>query len=667
MSNSLFVEVLLEKSLDRPLDYEVPESLREEIKIGARVEVPLKTSIKQGTITAIKHKSKFSSVRSIHRVLQPKAALSSDLWKLAEWMSQYYACSLQKVLRCFVPPNVRKAVRAKKEIEDLADDDFFATKPKSLTPEQSACLSNIVSSLQAEKFAAHLIHGVTGSGKTEVYMQAIQAALEQNKSAILLVPEIALTSQTIERLKARFQQKIAVLHHKKSLGERSQAWDLLLQSEAKIVVGARSAIFAPAQRLGLIIVDEEHDSSYKQSDEAPCYHGRDVAVMRAHLEQAVVILGSATPSLESYSNAKKGKYILSSLSSRATSAPLPKVHIIDMKTAYDKAGGFTHFSEELIEAMRQRLDAGEQTLLFLNRRGYRRQQLCANCRFILKCPHCDLALTYHLSSKILSCHLCLFHTEPPRCCPSCHSPESLIFKGFGTEHVEKALHALFPHVRTLRMDKDTTQRKNSHDELFMQFRSHKADILIGTQMIAKGFHFPAATLVGVLNADSSLHIPDFRSGEKVFQLITQVAGRAGRAELPGEVILQTYIPDHPILAFAATQDYISFYEAEIQERQAFGYPPFCRLIKIIFASTDLAAVEQLALATHSQITALQLEKAHVLPVLPSGHAKIKDLFRFQFIIKTYHPSVLSKIAPLVPHSSPDVFTKIDVDPLSTFF
>ncbi|MCC6127593.1 MAG: primosomal protein N' [Chlamydiae bacterium] len=734
MPNDLFVEVLIDQSLAKPLDYAVPSSLANQIQIGARVEVPLKNTLKQGTISAVKKTSKFAKVRSITRLLLPHATLSPALWKLAEWMSQYYACPLQKVLKCFVPPNIRKEIKtkeiqmvsltlpfieaqlqignnalqlqviqllatkkepialselvsslniskspiqtlAKKKVisielapmMDLSEEDFFSTEPKPLNFEQAKCLETITASLQENAFAAHLIHGVTGSGKTEVYMQAIQRALSQNRSAILLVPEIALTSQTIERLRARFQQKIAVLHHRRSLGERSAAWDLLLKNEAQIVVGARSAIFAPAKNVGLIIIDEEHDSSYKQSDEAPCYQGRDVAVMRAHLEKAVVVLGSATPSLESYTNAKRGKYILSTLQSRATSAKLPNVQIIDMKIACDKAGGFTHFSGELIDAMRRRLETGEQTLLLLNRRGYRRQQFCANCRQVLKCPHCDLALPFHLSSNLLSCHMCLFEMAPPKQGPYCQSIESLEFKGFGTEHVERALHALFPTIRTLRMDKDTTKQKNSHEELFMQFRSHKADVLIGTQMIAKGFHFPSATLVGVLNADASLHIPDFRSGEKMFQLLTQVAGRAGRAELPGEVIIQSYLPDHPILAFAAAQDYLSFYESEIEERKLFGYPPFCRLIKIVFAGKEIQEVEKAAQKTLEEIRLLQIEYTHILPVISAGHPKIKDLFRFQFLIKTTSPHALSQIAPLVPASSPHLFTKIDVDPISTFF
>ena len=732
----LFVEVLLENSLARPLDYSVPPHLASRIQVGARVEVPLKTTLKQGTIAAIKKKSVYKQVRHIHRLIVPEGALSEPLWNLAQWMSRYYATPLQKVLKCFVPPHVRKEVKqkltqtvsllmtreeafiqlgikpsamhaqliealslakgpvtvaelisqlkisrspletlAKKKIlfldstpmADLTEEEFFPTYPKQLNAEQSTCLDAIKRSLNEKKFASHLIYGITGSGKTEVYMQAIQYALEQKQSAILLVPEIALTSQTIERLRARFQQKIAVLHHQKSLGERSAAWDNLLKNQTQIVVGARSAIFAPAQNLGLIIVDEEHDSSYKQSDEPPCYHGRDVAVMRAQLEGATVILGSATPSLESYTNAQKGKYHLSILSSRAACALLPRVQIIDMKNTYEKMGGFTHFSEELIDALKERLEKGEQALFFLNKRGYRRQQICATCREAIKCPHCDLALTFHLSSNHLACHMCNFQREQPRVCPSCKSTEALEFKGFGTEHVERSLHALFPSIRTLRMDKDTTQRKNSHEELFMQFRAHKADVLIGTQMIAKGFHFPLATLVGVLHADGALHIPDFRSGEQVFQLITQVAGRAGRAELPGEVIIQTFLPNHPIISHAAAQDYPSFYAAEIEERKMFGYPPFCRLIKILFTGPDAAGVQQAAGHIWHQIKERNIPQAEILPILPAGHPKIKDLYRFQCIIKTTSSVVIDQILPLLPPSTSDLTIKVDVDPISTFF
>jgi primosomal protein N' (replication factor Y) len=653
-------------------------------------------------------------------------------------MARYYATPLQRVLKCFIPPNIRREVKPKMQtfltlaktheeslklcetlrvtnpqdallleallqkkqgsfaaqlLEDLPgcesaikrlvkkkilsakkipldqdlllEEEFFKTAPKILNEEQNRCKEAIEASLLAKRFAAHLIHGVTGSGKTEIYLQAIHAALEAGRSAILLVPEISLTSQTIERFRARFSDKIAILHHKRSLGERSLAWDSLRKGDIRIAIGARSAVFAPMQNLGLILVDEEHDGSYKQSEEAPFYHARNVAVMRAHLEEAVVVLGSATPSVESRYNADIGKYRLHRIASRATQASLPTVQIVDMKKALAVHGGFTHFSEELLQGIKERLKTGEQTLLFLNRRGYHRLQVCAACRNTVKCPHCDLGLTYHREANHLRCHLCHFQRPAPRQCPACGSSDTLQFKGFGTEHAERALHAVFPEIRTLRMDRDTTQKKDSHETIFKQFRSHKADVLIGTQMIAKGFHFPSVTLVGVLNADAPLSIPDFRAAESVFQLLTQVAGRSGRSDLPGEVILQTFLPDHPILKLAASQDYEAFYQTELEERRLFGFPPFVHLIKCLFQSTDPQLAEQAAIQIHAHLSQTLPPFAQALPPGPSGHPKIKDIYRFQFLIKT------SKIDPLIPLlqalSSPSVQIKIDIDPLSTFF
>jgi primosomal protein N' (replication factor Y) len=551
-------------------------------------------------------------------------------------------------------------VREEKISAPIEEEDFFPSRPKTLNNEQKECLERISLSLASNRFAAHLIQGVTGSGKTEIYLQAIRSTLDQGKSAIMLVPEIALTSQTIERFRARFQEKIAIWHHRRSLGERSTAWEELQQGKAHIVIGARSAIFCPAQNVGLIIVDEEHDSSYKQSEEAPCYHGRDVAVMRAHLENATILLGSATPSLESRYNADIGKYQISHLTCRATSAPIPKIKIIDMKRALEIHGGFTHFSSELIDALKQRLEVGEQALLFLNRRGYHRLQTCASCRNTIKCPHCDLGLTFHKSAHELRCHLCDYRQPPPSSCPTCSSKESLEFKGFGTEHVERSLHALLPSIRTLRMDRDTTRQKLSHEELYKQFRAHKADVLIGTQMIAKGFHFPSVTLVGVLNLDATLSIPDFRSAEQVFQLITQVAGRSGRSELPGEVILQTFFPDHPTLKLASTQDYNAFYTAELAERRLFHYPPFCHLVKITISDPDPLTAQSEAAALHARLQPLLSPPTLLLPPLPAGHPKIKDLYRYQILIKTLKISYLSPILSTIPH-------KIDVDPISSFF
>ena len=550
----------------------------------------------------------------------------------------------------------------------LLEADFFQSPPKKLNLEQKECLDVVRASLEQNIFAAHLIYGVTGSGKTEVYLQAIETALKLGKGTILLVPEVSLTSQTIERFRSRFSDKIAILHHRRSLGERNQAWEKLRQGEVRIAIGARSAIFAPMPNLGLIIVDEEHDSSYKQSDEIPCYHARNVAVMRAHIESATILLGSATPSIESRYNADIGKYQLHLLTSRANDASLPTVRIIDMKQVLDKHKGFTHFSQELLDGIEKRCKQGEQTLLFLNKRGYHRLQICGQCRFIIKCPHCDLGLTFHREAHLLKCHLCDYQRPSPRQCPSCNGSEPLQFKGFGTEHVERSLHAIFPSIRTLRMDRDTTRQKNSHDDLFKQFRSHKADVLIGTQMIAKGFHFPAVTLVGVLGSDATLSIPDFRSSESLFQLFTQVAGRAGRAELKGEVILQTFLPDHPIIKLAASQDYPSFYKAEIEERRLFGYPPFTHLIKCLFSAPTLASAQEAAQEAYAQLKAQLPQNAQALPPAASGHPKVKDLYRFQFLIKTARIEpvipILTAIASKAPRS---IQIKIDVDPLSTFF
>jgi len=732
MHEAQFVSVYLDQNLSKALDYSVPAEWRSLVQVGMRVEVPLKKAVAKGTIAALKENSSYPSVRPIGRILSPKGELSDTQWKLAEWMSQYYATPLQRVLKCFIPPHIRQGVKAKTQVflslnksdeetinacaelriknpaqaqildallqekkgrflselkvsrsaalglirkkfisaknvspsdDLLLEEEFFPTKEKSLNEEQKRCLDVVQRAMETETYSTHLIQGVTGSGKTEVYLQAIATALLRGKSAMMLVPEISLTSQTIERLRTRFPQKIAVLHHRRSQGERTSAWEDLREGKVQIVLGARSAVFCPIRNLGLIIVDEEHDSSYKQNDEAPCYQGRDVAVMRGRLENCVVLLGSATPSIESRYNSDTGKYRFHTLVTRATSASLPAIRVVDMKRAFEIAGRFTHFSEDLLGGIKRRVEAGEQTLLFLNRRGYHRMQICASCRWMVKCPHCDIALTYHREANQLRCHLCDAQTPVLPSCPQCNSRESLQFKGFGTEHVERSLHAIFPEIRTLRMDRDTTKGKNSHEELFKQFRAHKADVLIGTQMIAKGFHFPSVTLVGVLNLDASLSIPDFRSPEQVFQLLIQVAGRSGRSQLPGEVILQTFLPDHPVIRFAAAQDYDAFYKAEIEERSLFGYPPFCHLAKLLFSSPDPQHALDAATDARALLLASLPPSTQILPVAPAGHPKVKDLYRFQFIIKSLKISqIQQQLSSLYGNH-----VKIDIDPISTFF
>lgn len=595
----------------------------------------------------------------LDQLLQAKKGLFlSDLLQIVE--------TTASPVHTLVKKNILEAKKISRESDFLLEEEYFPTEEKTLTEEQRKALEKIT---EGKGFQVHLLHGITGSGKTEIYMQAMQRALDQGKSALVLVPEVALTTQAIERFRARFQDKIAVLHHRRSLGERFDAWESILKGESRIILGARSAVFAPAKNLGLIIVDEEHDSSYKQQEEAPSYHARDVAIMRANLEGASVILGSATPSLESYYHALRGKYTLHTLSSRHGASKLPKIHIIDMKHEFDKRGGFTHFSDALLSALKRKCKEGEQTLLFLNRRGYHTSQLCTSCSHHVRCPHCDVALAYHKEENLLRCHLCDTATSSKPTCSQCGAA-TMQYKGFGTEHVEKSLHAIFPEVRTLRMDRDTTKKKHSHEEIISQFRTGKADVLIGTQMIAKGLHFPAVTLVGVLNVDGALGIPDFRSSESVFQLIMQVAGRAGRGDLPGEVFIQTFLSQHETIQLASKQEYVPFYQQEIESRKQFGYPPFCRFAKVVFSGPNEEKTGKAAHAFREELKKEALEETEIYPVGAPGHAKMKDQYRFQFLVKTSKILLLSSAIQKVKKGfvlPGKVRFFVDIDPTHTFF
>ena len=427
-----------------------------------------------------------------------------------------------------------------------------------------------------------LLHGVTGSGKTEVYLQAIAHALEQGKGAIVLVPEISLTPQTVERFKSRFSSGplktlVAVLHSHLSSGERHDEWHKIRQGRARIVIGARSAVFAPIDPLGLIIVDEEHENSYKQ-EEAPRYHARDVAVVRGQMEKAVVVLGTATPSLESFYNVTRGKYALLELLQRADDKKMPVVRVIDMRQVARKEKGPQIFSHQLKEAITQRLEKKEQTILFLNRRGFATSMQCPLCGYVAECPNCSVSLTYHRAAQKLACHICGHETKAPTVCPQpkCRNPQ-IRYSGLGTEKVESTLVKLFPNAIIRRMDSDTLKRKEDYRNILGDFKRGKIDILVGTQMIAKGLHFPNVTLVGIIYADLSLHVPDFRAGERTFQLLTQVSGRAGRGDVEGEVFVQAFTPFHPAIQFARRHDFAGFYEQEIDFREQLKYPPLSRV------------------------------------------------------------------------------------------
>ncbi|HHV62650.1 MAG TPA: primosomal protein N' [Firmicutes bacterium] len=513
-----------------------------------------------------------------------------------------------------------------------------------LTREQASAVQIILDQFSALRGSGRrdreprpvLLHGVTGSGKTEVYLQAIAHARELGRSAIVLVPEISLTPQMVERFCSRFGDDVAVLHSRLSMGERFDEWRRIRRGEAGIVIGARSAIFAPARDLGLIIIDEEHEASYKQ-DEAPRYDAREVARVRAKVEPAVLVLGSATPSIEAYHRAMTGEYTYARLPDRVSGRPLPAVHVIDLREEL-KAGNRTIFSRRLREAIADRLTRREQIILFLNRRGHSTFVLCRECGHVLRCPHCDVSLTYHAEDARMLCHYCDWEERVPEVCPRCGSIYIKYF-GIGTERVEREVKSSFPGARVLRMDVDTTRRKGSHRRMLDGFRKGEYDILVGTQMIAKGLDFPGVTLVGVVTADTSLNLPDFRSGERTFQLLEQVAGRAGRGASPGEVIIQTYSPDHYSIRFAASHDYEGFYREEIKTREELVYPPFAHIIAMIVSSSDVSVAagvaQELASALRARLKAGE-SSGRVFDVLgpaPCPLARIGGSYRWQVALK----------------------------------
>ncbi|KAB2638401.1 MAG: primosomal protein N', partial [Verrucomicrobia bacterium] len=479
---------------------------------------------------------------------------------------------------------LEKAGLLRIEVEEVRRDpdadeieELVASTPLTLNAAQAAALERVLEALQQPAQAKPmLLLGVTGSGKTEVYLQAAQRALELGKTVLVLVPEISLTPQTVRRFKARFagqQEQVAVLHSHLSQGERFDEWQRIRKGIARIVIGARSAVFAPLPDLGLIIVDEEHENSYKQEN-PPRYHGRDVAVLRAAFEGAAIVLGSATPSLESWHNTQLGKYALLRLDERADGQSMPLVRVVDMRLEATKhKGGMAILSDKLRSALEQRLEKGEQSILFLNRRGFARSLQCPACGHVCQCPHCAVALTYHRTDERLICHVCGHQAIVPRKCPACKDP-AILLQGYGTQKVEEILTKVLPQAKFARIDADAMRRRHALRDTLHAFKTHKLDILIGTQMIAKGLHFPNVTLVGILNADLGLHVPDFRAGERTFQLLTQVAGRAGRGDLTGEVIVQTFTPHSPSIQYARRHDFDGFSEQELEFRRAFGFPPY---------------------------------------------------------------------------------------------
>ncbi|MGG3999057.1 primosomal protein N' [Anoxybacillus kestanbolensis] len=558
------------------------------------------------------------------------------------------------------------AVKEKEIYRDpYANRSFSKTKPFVLTDEQHQALQAIGQAIEQNVHDVFLMYGVTGSGKTEVYMQAIDLVLKKGKEAIVLVPEISLTPQMVRRFKERFGSKVAVLHSGLSLGEKYDEWRKIQRKEVKLVVGARSAIFAPFENIGIIIIDEEHETSYKQ-EESPRYHARDVAIFRGRYHRCPVVLGSATPSLESFARAKKGVYKQVTLTKRMNDHALPPVEIVDMREEL-RAGNRSMFSRLLYEKLTERIQKGEQSVLFLNRRGYSSFVMCRDCGHVIQCPHCDISLTYHRVQQQLKCHYCGYEQRMSAHCPACQS-EHIRFFGTGTQKVEEELTKLLPHARVIRMDVDTTSRKGAHERLLNEFGDGKADILLGTQMIAKGLDFANVTLVGVLAADTMLHVPDFRAAEKTFQLLTQVSGRAGRHHLPGEVVIQTYTPEHYSIQLAADHHFEAFYEREMMNRKKHGYPPFYYLTLITISHVDalkgISIAEKIAAHVKKHLSA----EAVVLGPVASPIARMNDRYRYQCMIKYKRETNLTTaLRAIVEHyqrdmARGDVTITIDLNP-----
>jgi primosomal protein N' (replication factor Y) len=523
-------------------------------------------------------------------------------------------------------------------------EELLTTQALPLMDQQRAALERVKVAMDTLTPPVVLLHGVTGSGKTEVYLQAIAHGLAQDRGAIVLVPEIALTPQTVERFRGRFGEVTAVLHSHLSEGERHDEWHRVRDGSARIVIGARSALFAPVRNLGLIVVDEEHEATYKQ-DEAPRYHARDMAVLRGRLEKCAVLLGSATPALESLHNAQTGKYELVSMPARVDHRQMPAMRIVDLRAERERAGKMNIFSQDLCKAIGDRLQRQEQVILFLNRRGYSTSLLCPTCGHVAQCEQCSVALTYHKPSQRLVCHICGAQQHVPSACPvpTCRDP-AFRFAGLGTQRIEELVAKLFPKAAVQRMDSDTMTDKHAYRKALNAFRSGATDILLGTQMIAKGLDFPNVTLVGVINADLSLHIPDFRAGERTFQLLTQVAGRAGRGDVRGEVIVQTFTPFHPAIQAARQLDFEGFCAQELEFRRELSYPPFAHLVVITLRGVQEELVKLTAGTLHKELAPRLDATVVVGEPAPAPLARAQGKHRYQILLRA--PRTAQMTGPL---------------------
>lgn len=707
----LFAQVIINnnsRALNRVFDYEIPENLKKDIFVGARVLVPFGKSgkLEDGFVINLKENSEFAN-KFIVKIIT-ELSLDEDRVNLAKLMAYKYFCNIADCIKLMLPPGTSSKESqnwqkekvgdfvylrlSPEEIEELIEDgkiksekhikvlrflmendgiyisdleaivdvrksifktlekngyieiikkqiernpfmskDVKKDNPKELTEEQERAYNSISSCIENSEYTRSLIFGITGSGKTEVYLQLIAKALELEKTAIMLVPEISLTPQIVDRFLARFGEQIAILHSKLSTGERYDEWQKIKDGKAKIVIGARSAIFAPVQNLGIIIIDEEHDSSYK-SDMTPRYNAKDLAKYICEKANCPLVLGSATPDLASYQKTLENDIAIFKLTKRANNSCLPEVEIVDLRNELAH-GNKSMLSLKLQKEIEKNLKNKKQTMLFLNRRGYSTFVMCRECGEPIKCPHCSISLIYHKYENKLKCHYCGFESKVLKICPNCGSDKVKYF-GTGTQKLEEEINNLFPEATTIRMDIDTVTKKNSHEQILNKFKNDNIDILIGTQMIVKGHHFPNVTLVGAVLADSLLNIEDYKAVERTFQTLVQVAGRAGRAEDKGRVIIQTYNPDHYAIIYSAKQDYELFFKTEIDFRKKLKYPPFCDIIIMRFVGKNIDEIQKISNQIYNQLSSLiNPNRTYIYKPCPSPIDKLQGKYRYRIIIK----------------------------------
>ena len=705
------------KNVDKTFDYIIPNNLLDKIKIGIRVVVPFANQTLEGFVLEISNnKDTDLELKEVIDIVDQDVVLNSELLELGKTMKDNLLCTLISCYQAMLPKalkakhgvNINKKIDTYVVLGDVSDtklnnkqleiinvvkDNNRVLKSElnkiSVSSVKTLITKGILKEEKEEKYrldhntlicekypltdfqqeavdkilnkkdtnSTFLLHGVTGSGKTEIYMEIIERLMNEDKSSIVLVPEISLTEQIVNRFKKRFSTNIAILHSRLSDGEKYDEYRRIYRGEVKIVIGARSAIFAPLKNIGAIIIDEEHTDSYKQENN-PKYNALDIAKERCKYHNALLILGSATPTLESYARAQKGIYNLIELKTRVNGKTLPSIEIVDMNKELGRKKG--SFSKKMIDSINEVLNRNEQVILLLNRRGYSSFVSCKNCGNTIKCPNCDISLTYHKTSNTLRCHYCGYGTKLDKMCSSCHE-EAMSTMGTGTEKVEEELEKLFPNKKVIRMDLDTTSKKGSHEKIIKAFEEHQYDILLGTQMIAKGLDFSNVTLVGVINADTSLNIPDFRSSENTFDLLCQVAGRSGRGEKAGKVIIQTFNPDHYAIKYAKTHDYLGFYNKEMEIRKKLGYSPYYFITSIKISSKVYEEARNVSGVVGSYLRS-NLENIIILGPSVANIFKINNTYNFQIIIKYKQCDNLKEILNnLLEHYKTNNKVKIDID------